>query len=111
MDVLEILTELNIILTAKIPSDELEIKSEAICEDCRHMTIEQFSAAVKHHRKMSRWFPAPFDIISAHKDLLNKNSPNMQAYLPPPDLTDEQRAENIRRCKMIREIISKKWEI
>ena len=110
--VAQLIASLNISQGTRKTSDELKEIISVFIQDCRSMTNEQFEAAITEFRRKNRWFPTTFDIISKHNELQrSKMATDKRLYLPFPELKPEQIAENIRRCRQIKEMLAKKFTI
>jgi hypothetical protein len=86
-------------------NDEISAIAEIFMDDCGHMSAENFEEAVKLHRRRSRWFPAPSDILKIYQDEILTRWKEMPDI---PMLTDGQLEENLKRIAQIKERLAKK---
>lgn len=100
---------MNLVLSAKKPIEAIVEISEVFFADMSDVTDDEFKQAVIIYRKKSHYFPVIKDILDC-VHLIRQQKKAGTAMLPYPELTDEQIAENKKRCREIIKMIHKKRE-
>ncbi len=88
--------KLNSVYPNPQPADILKIRVSVWMEDLGHLSEEMFLASVKLHRKTSKFFPTPADILECYKEVvINKPKP-IALDEPHIELTQEEEEERKR---------------
>ena len=101
------LTELDLVYQTRKPSSALEELARIFHGDMVYVTDEEFDKAADWHRRECIFFPKPKEILDRVK-LIRKQKEAHKQYLPEPELTEEQRQENIAKCKAIKKMLAEK---
>ena len=93
----------------------LRLVAPDICEDLRSVgvtTVQGLRAAIKEHRRASRFWPTSADLVQAYQNAvrsgaLRTNAPALPEATRPTHITEQQARRNQEHCRRVLDMLDR----